>query len=110
MIIASKTMFKISLFGWELVIFRYRSDNKLKPYQDQGIQPEGAYIKREGNFLMACNDKGEYIRKQIALTLNDNVSGPSTVTVEYFFAGIYEEKDVLPKDIEWPYHTPKPNN
>jgi len=90
MIIKSKTVFKISLFGWELVILRYPTTKKYE--KEQGIRPSGVYIKREGNFLLAVDKEGHYLHPQISLTINDGVGGPSTVTVEYFFAGIYEEQ------------------
>ena len=89
MVLSSKSMFKISLFGWEVVLLRYPKVTEKQ--KGIGIQVSGAYIKQEGNFLIACNDKGEYIPKQISLTISDNVNEISTVTVEYFFAGIYSE-------------------
>jgi hypothetical protein len=92
MIINSKTVFKISLFGWELAIIRYPKRKRYEGERNQGIQPDGAYIMQEGNFLFACDKEGNRINVQRSLTINDGVDGPSTVTVEYFFAGIYEEQ------------------
>jgi hypothetical protein len=90
MIIKSKVLFKISIFGWELVLLRYPI---IKPNSSnlQGIRPDGAYIKREGNFLIVCDKEGNHIGPQRSLIINDTVVGVSTVTVEYFFAGIYKE-------------------
>lgn len=85
----SKTIFKVSLFGWELAIIRYP---KQKSRSDiQGIQPTGAYVKQEGKFLIACDKEGNFIHNQRSLFISDSVDGPSIVTVEYFFAGIYDE-------------------
>jgi len=69
MIINSKTVFKISLFGWELVILRYPTTKKHE--KEQGIRPTGVYIKREGNFLLAVDKDGHYLHPQISLTVND---------------------------------------
>lgn len=95
MILNTKRIFSISIFGWELVLLRYPKQSNRT--DSQGIQSRGVYIKREGNFLMACDKDGYYISPQRSLTVNDSVSGPSTITVEYFFAGIYEPTPQVPE-------------
>ena len=57
----------------------------------KGIVAHGAYIKQMDNYLIAVNEKGEYIKAQRKLTIKDNVNEISTVVVEYPFAGIYDE-------------------
>lgn len=92
MIISSKILFKITLFGNTFVLMRYPKE-QLPDISRSGTgkQAHGAYIKQVDRYLFAVNENGEYIKGQRKLTLSDNVNEISTVTVEYPFAGIYQE-------------------
>lgn len=80
---------KINLFGWEFVIMRYRPNKS--SLGASGIHPDGIYIKKEEQYLVACDKDGKFIPRQISLTLDDTVNEPSTVTVKYYFAGFIKE-------------------
>jgi len=92
MVLKSNIVFSIRLFGYTFTLVRYpivqigdRTD------KGQGRTAAGAYIKQDGQYLIAVDENGGYIKAQRKLTIKDNVNEISTVVVEYPFAGIYEE-------------------
>jgi hypothetical protein len=92
MILKSNIVFSVRLFGYTFNMVRYPNE-QIADLADkgQGRTAHGAYIKQMGNYLIAVNEYGEYIKAQRKLTLKDNVNEISTVVVEYPFAGIYND-------------------